>query len=255
MPISKTLSGVLFTALLLISTVGSSQGPLKEIPRNQDPTRWTEVIKRFERDDVVTPPPANVIVFTGSSSIALWRTMREDMAPLQVISRGFGGSTMKEALYWLDPLVIKYRPQAVILYEGDNDIGLYHLSPETVRDAFLEFVERVHAELPDTRIYYLAIKPSISRWNLWPQMSRTNDLIRKICEQERHLHFIDIATPMIDARGQPRADLFESDGLHLNAKGYALWTATVKPILLEHEGSLQLKCDRSRVAAPPACRS
>jgi lysophospholipase L1-like esterase len=255
MPVSIRLWGLLFITLLLTGGVASSQEPAKDLPWNQDPTRWTEVIKGFERDDVAAPPPANVIVFTGSSSIAFWHTVRDDMAPLQVVNRGFGGSTMKEALFWLDPLVLKYKPQAVVLYEGDNDIGLYNLSPESIRDGFLEFVKRVHAELPATRIYFLAIKPSIARWNLWPQMSRTNDLIRDICKQQRNLHFIDIATPMLDEHGKPHADLFDIDNLHLNAKGYALWTSVVKPILVEREGPAQLKCDRSRGAAPSACRS
>ena len=38
---------------------------------------------------------------------------------------------------------------------------------------------------------------------------------------------------MLDAQGKPRADLFRWDGLHMNAKGFALWTSIIRPVLLE----------------------
>lgn len=205
----------------------------------QDPARWEDAMRAYAAEDAASPPPANAIVFTGSSSVVLWKTVHEDMAPLTVINRGFGGSTMQDAVYWLDTLVLKHRPRAVVLYEGDNDIGLYmHCegTPEEVLEGFKTFVSRIHAELPETRIYFLAIKPSVLRWGVWPEMRRANDLIRAFCETRPGLHFIDVASPMLDGQGQPRADIFEADNLHLNARGYDLWASVVRPILLEHEG-------------------
>lgn len=117
----------------------------------------------YAAEDAASPPPANAIVFTGSSSIALWKTVHEDMAPLTVISRGFGGSTMQDAVYWLDTLVLKHRLGAVVLYEGDNDIGHYEDTPEEVLEDFKTFVSRIHMKLPETRIHFLSIKPSILR--------------------------------------------------------------------------------------------
>ena len=38
---------------------------------------------------------------------------------------------------------------------------------------------------------------------------------------------------MLDAQGKPRLEIFRKDGLHLNEKGYAMWTAIVKPKLLK----------------------
>lgn len=201
----------------------------------QDPARWEDVMRAFAAEDAASPPPANAIVFTGSSSVGLWRTVHEDMAPLTVINRGFGGSTMGDAVYWVDTLVLQYRPRAVVLYEGDNDIGQYDGTPEEVLKGFRTFVSRIHAELPEARIYFLAIKPSILRWGLWSAMRRANDLIRAFCETRPELHFIDVASPMLDEQGQPRADILEADDLHLNSRGYDLWATVVRPILLEHE--------------------
>lgn len=198
--------------------------------------RWEDAMRVYAAEDAASPPPANAIVFTGSSSIALWKTVHEDMAPLTVISRGFGGGTMQDAVYWLDTLVLKHRPGAVVLYEGDNDIGHYEDTPEEVHEVFKTFVSRIHMKLPETRIYFLSIKPSILRWGVWPEMRRANDLIRVFCETRPGLHLIDVAPAMFDERGQPRADIFEGDGLHMNARGYEIWASVVRQILLEHEG-------------------
>lgn len=201
----------------------------------QDPTRWNEAMHAFAAEDAASPPPAHSIVFTGSSSIVGWKTLPEDMTPLTVLNRGFGGSTMPEAVYWLDTLVLKYRPRTVVLYEGDNDIGQYEATAEDVLEGFKTFVSRLHGELPEARVYFLAIKPSVLRWSMWSEMRRGNDLIRAFCETRPQLHFIDVATPLLDGQGKPRAELFEADDLHLNAKGYDLWASIVRPILLEHE--------------------
>jgi lysophospholipase L1-like esterase len=140
---------------------------------------------------------------------------------------------MQDAVYWVVPLVLKHKPKAVVLYEGDNDIGMYNSTPEKVRDGFVEFVSKVQAELPETTVYFLAIKPSIARWHLWSRMREANDLIRTVCEKGRNLHYIDIATPMLNERGEARAELFVADKLHMNEGGYALWTGIVKPALAE----------------------
>lgn len=201
-----------------------------------DPTRWADVVRVFATADAACPAPANAIVFTGSSSVLFWRTVHRDMAPLQVINRGFGGSTMEDAIYWLDPLVVQYKPRAVVLYEGDNDIGLYGATAEQVFQGFKTFVSKVHAQLPETRIYFLAIKPSNQRARFWPEMKRANGLIQAFSEGQSKVHFIDIATPMLDQSGQPKTGIFEADELHLNAAGYDLWTSVVRPILVSHEG-------------------
>lgn len=224
--------GLWLVCLIGILGVSLAEGAAPTAPV-ANPVRWIDVVRTFENEDLAWRPPANSIVFTGSSSIVFWKTIHEDMAPFKVINRGFGGSTMADAVHWLGPLVLKHKPQAVVLYEGDNDIGIYGATPEKVRDGFVEFVTKIQAELPETRIYFLAIKPSVARWELWPRMKQANDLIRAVCEQRRKLRFIDTAAPMLDEGGQPRPELFEADKLHMSAAGYAIWTSVVKPVLAE----------------------
>jgi lysophospholipase L1-like esterase len=229
----KELRRALWTlgAALLVSGVA-----LNAAADTKDPTQWAPAMRAFEIADSARPPPLNEVVFVGSSSVAFWRTLQEDIAPLKVINRGFGGSTMEDVIYWLDAVVLKYKPRAVVVYEGDNDIALGK-TPEDVLTGFERLVSLIHAADPQVRVYFLAIKPTVRRWGIWPEMDRANLLVNAFCEHRKLARFIDVASPMLDRQGKPRVDIFESDGLHMNATGYALWTSKIRPVLLEFEAS------------------
>lgn len=204
-----------------------------------DPAVFADELGRLEAGDGGRAVPAGAIVCAGSSSMRLWHpTLARDLAPLTVIPRGFGGSTMNDALHYLDRLVLRYRPRAVLLYEGDNDIA-QGIAPERVADGFRALVGRVHASLPEARIYYLSIKPSIARWKLWPRMQEANRLIGKQCAADKRLTYIDVATVLLGPDGRPRKELLEDDGLHLNRAGYAAWREVVRPVLLAGERAFE----------------
>jgi lysophospholipase L1-like esterase len=198
---------------------------------------WEPAIRDFEEQDKVHPPRPGCIVFAGSSSFRFWDTLVSDMKPLDVINRGFGGSEFSDLDQYANRIVIAYRPRAVVVYEGDNDLAEGSpKTPEMVASDFRKFVQIVHAALPDTWIYILAIKPSTLRWNQWPRMKAANKLIEDYAGTQERVQYIDIATAMFDANGNLPRDLFKSDGLHPTAKLYAMWTSIVKPILLQHFG-------------------
>jgi len=204
-----------------------------------DPSRFEQTIQAFEAQDSTDFPPENAVLCVGSSSMRGWHpTIAEDLAPLTVIPRGFGGSTMFDALYFAERIVTKYKPRAILVYEGDNDIAA-EVSPQHVLDAFNAFVAKVRATLPEARIYLLAIKPSIARWHLWPFMQEANTQLKATCEDHPLLTFLDIASPMLNESGEPRPEIFAGDNLHMNADGYALWTDAVRPILVEREAKYE----------------
>jgi len=201
---------------------------------------WEPAIRDFEEQDKIHPPRPGCIVFAGSSSFRFWDTLVSDMKPLDVINRGFGGSEFSDLDQYANRIVIAYRPRAVVVYEGDNDLAEgSSKTPEMVASDFRKFVQTVHAALPDTWIYILAIKPSKLRWNEWPQMKAANKIMRDYAATQERVQYIDIATPMFDANGNLPGDLFKSDGLHPTAKLYAMWTAIIKPILLQRFGPPQ----------------
>ena len=182
-----------------------------------------------------SPPPSGGIVCIGSSSMRGWHdTIKEDLAPLSLIPRGFGGSNMNDALHYTDRIVLPYKPRAVVLYEGDNDIA-HGISPEKVAEKFQAFSTKVHEALPYCRIYVLSIKPSIRRWALWPKAQTANGLINAQCAKDKRLTFVDLAPGMLDEQGSPRKEIFKEDMLHMTRAGYVIWRDTLRPILLKGE--------------------
>jgi lysophospholipase L1-like esterase len=130
-------------------------------------------------------------------------------------------------------IVLPYQPRAVVLYAGDNDLSFPWLkTPEQVLADFKQFVEIIHAQLPDTWIYFISIKPSLRRWTGWEKIKKTNELIADYIRSQPRVQFIDVDSAMLDANGKPRPDLFRKDGLHMNAQGYAIWVSIVKPVLM-----------------------
>lgn len=214
----------------LISCVSVAQ--TADPPDYFDPARFEADIRAFEKTDSATTQPANPVIFYGSSSIRMWHdSLAKDMAPLPVLGRGFGGSTMIDALNYADRVVIPNRPRAIVLYEGDNDIGAFDVSPGRVTELFEAFAAKVHAAMPETQIYFLTIKPSPSRWDHWPRMNDANQMIRTVCDADPLLHYVDVASVMLDENGMPKNDIFREDMLHMNARGYALWTEIVRQAL------------------------
>ena len=162
-------------------------------------------------------------VVTGSSSGRRWHpTVQEDLTPLTIIPRGFGGSTMEDALYYIDRVAIAYQPRAVAIYEGDNDTGSYQVPPETIASQFEAIVAKIHATLPETRIYAFSVKPSVRRWLVWPEAEKANELLEALYERNDLLTYVDVATPMLDANGEVFQDIFVDDNLPLNEKGYKI---------------------------------
>lgn len=198
--------------------------------QDKDPfARWEKTIQKFEQQDKTSPPPKGGILFVGSSSIRLWK-LDKSFPDLRATNRGFGGSEIADSTHFAWRIILKHKPKVVVLYAGDNDIAKKK-TPERVSKDFTAFVATVHKELPKTKIAFLAIKPSIKRWNLVDKMKKANALIQAQCEKNPLLVYVDIFTPMLGKDGMPMKDLFAGDGLHLNEKGYQLWTKILRPHL------------------------
>jgi lysophospholipase L1-like esterase len=189
--------------------------------------RWQGELAAFARADKVSPPAEGGVLFVGSSTIRFWAKLAQDFPQLPVvINRGFGGSTMADCSYFARELVVRYKPRHVLVYAGDNDLAEGH-TPLQILESFARFANAVRAELPDTRISYISIKPSPSREKLLPQMRETNDIIGAYLNRLPNSEYIDIFTPMLGVDGRPRPELFRGDMLHLNDEGYRLWRGVI----------------------------
>lgn len=214
----------IFLATVLIAACGLA-ARAKDTPvrtADPDPARFAGEIERFADWDRQNSAPPDAVLFVGSSSIRMWPTA--DCFPgLAVINRGFGGSHASDVNHFAPQLVLKYAPRVIVFYAGDNDLT-DGKSPQQVAGDFEKFVGIVRAKLPDTKIIYLPVKPSLARWALWPKMQQTNALVQQYVDRRPHLEYVDTATPMLGPDGRPKPEIFLGDGLHMNAQGYKIWS-------------------------------
>jgi len=191
--------------------------------------RWEAEMRRFEAQDREQLPEEGGVVFVGSSSIRLW-DLKKSFPKLDALNRGFGGSEVADSVKHVDLLVLRHKPRTVVLYAGDNDIA-HDKTPEQVAKDFESFVSAVHKKLPETKILYIAIKPSVDRWKLADQIRDANGRIEAMCKNDEHCKFIDVWPPMLGNDGKPKPGLFKEDGLHMNDDGYAIWANLLNPHL------------------------
>ncbi|MES2708403.1 MAG: GDSL-type esterase/lipase family protein [Verrucomicrobiota bacterium] len=184
----------------------------------------------FAAQDAAKPPPADVIVFVGSSTITNWKNLADSFPDWPVLNRGFGGSKMSDVLDHYDQVVKPYKAPLILLYEGDNDIA-EGMTPAAVFQQYVTFVNRVATDFPATEVAIISVKPSPSRASILAKMQDLNARLQNLCATTPRLRYVDTATPMLNGSGQPRPELFGSDMLHMNASGYTLWTQVITPVL------------------------
>ena len=229
-----------FIALLLVSNSLSAYD-LADYPQTfePDPSRLASAIAEFQAADAANPPPMGAIVCTGSSSMRMWHPrIKDDLPGLTLLPRGFGGSHYTDLIHYLEALVFKYQPRALLLYEGDNDAS-YGKTPERIFQDFKFLADQCREQLPDLRLYIIGAKPSIARWAIADQMRRNNAMIQDYCRANPGSTYIDVWPLLLDANGQPRPELFMGDKLHLNSAGYDRWTAAIAPVLLGNEAAYE----------------
>ena len=204
--------------------------PPSRVAQAADFEKWEKEIAAYEQADRTSPPPKGGLLFIGSSTIRLWKTLASDFPQHQVINRGFGGSQIADSTHFAERIIFPYAPQMILLRAGGNDIHAGK-SPELVFSDFRAFVMKVREKLPDAEIAYIALSPSIARWH---EKEKGQSLNRMVLEYTRHipgLKYIESDSISLGPDGQPRPELFVADKLHFSPEGYKLLTASVRPHL------------------------
>ncbi|NQT26124.1 hypothetical protein HQ585_12270 [candidate division KSB1 bacterium] len=218
--------------ILLILAVGVLHLHAEDgIIPDPDPARFEEEINRFMQWDRKNSTPENAILFVGSSSIRMWQT-HEGFPLLPIINRGFGGAHTSDVNHFYEQVIKKYTPSLIVLYVGDNDIA-GGKSPDQVLEDYQILVKLIHEDNPSSKLIFIPIKPSQSRWKFWPKMEETNRLIQEFNELNPNLIYIDLATPLLNSAGIPDPSLYLEDELHLSKKGYKIWETILRPLLQE----------------------
>ncbi len=222
--------------------------PVAQAELRRDPARWQASMKAFASED--EKRLHRDVVFTGSSSVRKWKLDESFGQRFSYVNRGFGGSILNDSIAHMDSVIIRYTPKVVAIYAGDNDLNL-GMTVEQVVEDYQEFVQKLRQALPDVRLVYIAIKPSIARWELIDSIRDTNNRIQAITEKHPWQSFADIVPVTMGADQRPDPAVFRSDDLHINAEGYRRWTLVVEP-LVEKQLSLANSAppDVAALAAP-----
>lgn len=200
--------------------------------------RFSSQFLSFEKTDKALVENFDFI-FIGSSVIARWETLRVDMAPLNVLNRGISGATIREIIFYLEKLIGRRKPKAIVVYDGDNDISLKqdsgiddNLGGIGVFNNFKILHRKIKLLYPKTKLVYISIKPAPARiLTNYPDGIIANNLIKEYCSQQQDCTYIDVANKMFDEKGNIITGIWELDGNHLNSEGYKLWTSIIKPIM------------------------
>jgi len=197
-------------------------------------TPFYSEIQQFKKEDSIHFPPKHAILFLGSSSFRKWQDVQKYFPGYTIINRGFGGSTIPDAIHYLNEIVFPYEPKQVLIYEGDNDLASSDkITADSVLNRFEKLFSLIRKHLPNTSIAFVSIKPSPSREKLMPEMQEANSMIKDFLSHQKNAAFIDVYHAMLNKDGTPDKSLFIGDELHMNDKGYHIWQRIIKPYLLK----------------------
>lgn len=191
---------------------------------------WSKDMTAFAAQDTAAPSAPDCVLFVGSSSIRMWKSLKEDFPGIPVVNRGFGGSQIVDSIVHFDRLVLPHHPRLIVFYAGTNDIAAGKTPEQVVRD-FETFCAKVHAARPTTKVLFVSLQFAPSRWQLREKMAAANAEIAKFCAADSRRSYVDTNPAMLAADGRPDESLYLSDRLHMAAAGYAVWTKLLTPLV------------------------
>lgn len=206
--------------------------------RQTDETTWLERyqedIDKYIVENRNSPDLSCDALFLGSSSFNLWKNIHQDLAPIKIIRRSYGGSTLRDMIYNYNVIARGYKPKVIVLYV-ENDLGSWSQCVSTGRafDLFRLFEQKIHEDYPQIPLYIVSLKPSAFKKDYLNEQLALNLLLKEYANENNYVEYIDITKDMYDGNGVLKSDIFEDDNLHLNQKGYNIWVDILKPTLLK----------------------
>ena len=211
----------LLGVFIFISTIAYSQ-PFKN------------EIDAFKKSDSISMPAPGGIVFAGSSSFRMWKDINATFSEYPIINRGFGGASLPDLIFYAEETILKYKPKQIFIYCGENDIaGNSTITADTVLQRFKVLHSIIRKKLnKKTKVVFVSIKPSVSRWHLEKTFNESNALIKDFLSREKNTTFLDVHSSMLTSDGDVMKDIFIGDNLHMNSKGYKIWESLIRPVLI-----------------------
>lgn len=235
---------ILLLLFLLVTTFASAQTatpttliktviPFEQRDETSWITRYQRDITNYQKENKRLKDLSCDVLFLGSSSINLWDTIYEDFAPLKLIRRSYGGATLRDMIYNYNTIAKGYTPKSILLYV-ENDLGNHKEGVNAVKcfDLFRIFIDKLKKDYPNTPLIVVSLKPSQHKADQLKDQLLVNALLEENATAQGYT-YVDITKVMYDEAGNLRTDIFKEDNLHMNAEGYKLWTAILKPLLIK----------------------
>ena len=217
--VNKTISVSFVLLLFLLESIHA-----------QDPGRFNKEIKELTGKEYHFDNNKPVLLFAGSSSIRKWNNIESSFPEYNVIKNGFGGSQFSDLIFFYNKLIAPYKPDVILIYEGDNDVAAGKETSDIIKDA-KQLLSMIRNDFPETPMVFISAKPSVSRWELKKEYEKVNKKLKKLCSKTQNTYYADVWNAMLNSNGNVRDDIFVSDDLHMNDKGYELWTNKITEIL------------------------
>ncbi|HLP73423.1 MAG TPA: glycerophosphodiester phosphodiesterase family protein [Bacteroidales bacterium] len=215
--------------LILILLIFAACSPVKKYQSTPEVQGWEDDIRKFEQLDETEKYPGNSILFTGSSSIRLWSTLEKDMAPYNVIQRGFGGSKLSDFAVYARRIVDPHPCSAVVIFIANDITGSENdKTPAEVAALFKYSLSLIRKTHPSTPVFWIEVTPTPLRWKAWPKIREANSMIQDFCRKHENTYFISTSTEFLNPEGTPIRQYFRDDKLHLNEEGYKVWSGIIK---------------------------
>ncbi len=192
---------------------------------------FSDEIENFKQQDNIQKPKENAILFVGSSSFRMWDSIQNYFPGFPIINRGFGGSSLRDVIYYADDIIFPYRPKQIVIYCGENDLTEPNVDAATVSDRFKILFEMIRKQFQEIPVVFVSIKPSPVRKQHRASVEAANASIRYYLTQQTNTAFVDVYQLMLNSDGKPKPEIFKSDSLHMNEKGYFIWKNAIGPYL------------------------
>ena len=227
----NTRTGAALATLFLILISYQSNG--QSAPPNEI-RKWEKDIARFDSLNLVELSDVHTLLVTGSSSVRIWDSIHTDLAPFQVMQRGYGGAKLSDFNYYADRIIKTQQFKAIVIFVANDIAGVESdKAPKEVKRLFKDLVKQVRKRNPGTPVCWIEVTPTPKRWHVSKQIREASDFIEAYCSKQDDLHFISTFDQYTTPEGLPDSTLFRKDMLHLNRDGYLLWTDIIKTSLEE----------------------
>lgn len=195
-----------------------------------DASYWEGDVAAFERRDISNPPGKGAVLFIGGRDVRLWGGLAEDMEPLDVLNRGFGGARLSHLTHYAARIVKPYEPSLIVVFAGDEDLAdVRGRRPEDVLAQAQIFLAAIRAHDIHAPVLFVSVPPAPMRMGRWPGANRANSLLAELADEREGVEFLDVTQGMFDERGKLRSGFFRWDGMSFSREGYAYLTQAVKP--------------------------